>query len=134
MICNAEKLDMFADNSIDEIYAGHLLEHFDMHEGKLALQEWKRVLKKGGVITITIPDFKKGLDCLLKGEIGLEWFNQIVFGANDRKRQEHHQAFDLNILAHTMDEAGFIDLIEVHDCPYWVANVNWQTCMQGTKK
>ena len=129
--CRAEELP-FEDNFADEIYAGHLLEHFDMHEGSKVLEEWHRVLKPGGVITITVPDVEKGIKCLMKGEIGLDWYNQIVFGATDRKRQEHHQAFTMDILAHQMSPL-FKELIQVEDCPYWVANVNWQSCIQGKK-
>jgi predicted SAM-dependent methyltransferase len=129
--CRAEELP-FEDNSIDEIYSGHLLEHFDIHEGKKALNEWYRVLKLGGIITITVPDIEKGLKCLLDGEINLEWFNQIVYGANDRQKQEHHQAFNIDILAHQMSEL-FKELTQVDDCPYWVANVKWQSCIQGKK-
>ncbi len=129
--CRAEELP-FEDNSVDEIYAGHLLEHFDMNDGEKALKEWKRVLKPGGIITITVPDVEKGLKCLLKGEIGLDWFNQIVYGSPERERQEHYQAFTMDILAHTMSK-HFKNLTQVDDCPYWVKKVNWQSAIQATK-
>ena len=47
----------FADNSIDEIYSSHLIEHFDFHEVFGVLKEWKRVLKPSGWLVIETPDF-----------------------------------------------------------------------------
>lgn len=46
-IGSAEDLSQFTDNSIDEIYACHLLEHFKRHELEKVLREWYRVIKGG---------------------------------------------------------------------------------------
>jgi predicted SAM-dependent methyltransferase len=54
---DAKDLCMF-DNSVDEIYASHLIEHFDFQEGLKALKEWYRVLKIGGKLVIETPDFE----------------------------------------------------------------------------
>lgn len=45
---SADDLSQFADNSIDEIYACHLLEHFGRHHVDDVLREWCRVLVRGG--------------------------------------------------------------------------------------
>jgi len=45
------------DNSVDEIMASHVIEHFDYHESVLVLSEWRRVLRPGGKLTIETPDF-----------------------------------------------------------------------------
>lgn len=47
-----EKL-AYPDNSFDRVIASHILEH--IYQPHLALKEWSRVLKKGGVLTILIP-------------------------------------------------------------------------------
>jgi glycosyltransferase involved in cell wall biosynthesis len=47
----------FDDNTIDEIKAFHIIEHFDFFEGQKVLSEWYRVLKPGGRIWIETPDF-----------------------------------------------------------------------------
>lgn len=43
----------FSDNTIDRLVATHVLEH--IYQPHLALREWYRVLKHGGVISILIP-------------------------------------------------------------------------------
>ena len=45
-ITSVDNLSMFDDNSIDEIYASHVLEYFDKFESISVLSEWYRVLKK----------------------------------------------------------------------------------------
>ena len=51
-------LPMFKDNSVDLIYASHVLEYFDRVEVLAVLKEWKRVLKKGGILRLAVPDYE----------------------------------------------------------------------------
>lgn len=44
----AEDLSKFDDESVDEIYACHLLEHFGRWKVEEVLKEWNRVLVRGG--------------------------------------------------------------------------------------
>lgn len=43
----------YPDNSFDRLVATHVLEH--IYQPHLAIKEWRRVLKGGGVISILIP-------------------------------------------------------------------------------
>lgn len=47
----------YADDSVDEILALHVIEHFDFHEGQRVLSEWYRVLKPNGKLVLETPDF-----------------------------------------------------------------------------
>lgn len=63
----------FEDETVDEVYASHILEHFrsgNNYEPHLsnplnpktvfdALAEWRRVLKTGGKLEIKVPDIEK---------------------------------------------------------------------------
>jgi len=51
-------LGIFGDNEIDLIYCCHALEYFDRHEVIDVLKEWHRVLKKGGILRLSVPDFE----------------------------------------------------------------------------
>ena len=44
-------LNMFKDNSVNEIYSSHSLEYFDIFEVEDVLEEWKRVLCSGGILS-----------------------------------------------------------------------------------
>ncbi|MDF2446765.1 MAG: SAM-dependent methyltransferase [Moraxellaceae bacterium] len=43
----------YADNSFDRLIATHVLEH--IYQPHLALKEWRRIVKPGGMISILIP-------------------------------------------------------------------------------
>ena len=129
LVCDATKLP-FEDNSFDEIYAGHILEHFGRNEN--VLEEWVRVLKPGGKITVCVPDIEKSLFCVRNGLMLMSFFDNVVFGAEDRDAQNHHQAFTVDILYAQL--AKYLkDVQEVTDCPHWVANVVWQSTFSGIK-
>ena len=54
---NITHLQNFDDNSVDLIYASHVLEYFDRQEVINVLKEWQRVLRPGGVLRLAVPDF-----------------------------------------------------------------------------
>jgi len=45
----------FRDNSIDEIFSGHVIEHLE--DPLKFLKECRRVLRRGGMVTIVTPNF-----------------------------------------------------------------------------
>ena len=52
-------LSIFKDNSIELIYASHVLGYFDREEVEDVLKEWYRVLEPGGTLRVAVPDFPK---------------------------------------------------------------------------
>lgn len=50
-------LHNFDTDSVDLIYASHVIEYFDREEIKDVLKEWYRVLKPKGILRLAVPDF-----------------------------------------------------------------------------
>jgi len=75
-VCNATDLSIFADGTFSEIYASHVVEHFD-YKNELAptLKEWFRVMEPGGKIYISVPDMDKLASMLL---------NKKTYNLNER--------------------------------------------------
>lgn len=48
----------FPDEQFEVVYHSHVLEHFSKKEGKVFLKECYRVLKKGGIMRLAIPDLE----------------------------------------------------------------------------
>ena len=46
----------YKDNSVDVIYASHVLEYFDREDARAVLDEWYRVLKPEGTLWFNIGD------------------------------------------------------------------------------
>ncbi|OGG29799.1 methyltransferase [Candidatus Gottesmanbacteria bacterium RIFCSPLOWO2_01_FULL_46_21] len=51
-------LPMFKKNCVDLIYSSHGIEYFDRDEVPRILKEWHRVLAKGGILRLAMPDFE----------------------------------------------------------------------------
>lgn len=58
----------YDDNTVDEIRAFHIIEHFDFYEGQNVMKEWYRVLKPGGRLWLETPDFLETCKAFVKGD------------------------------------------------------------------
>ena len=47
----------FESNTVDLIYASHVIEYFDRYEVEELLREWWRALKPGAILRIAVPNF-----------------------------------------------------------------------------
>lgn len=57
-------LSAYEDNSIDEILAVHVWEHFWLKDVAAIAREWRRVLKHGGKLILELPCLDKIFDYL----------------------------------------------------------------------
>ncbi len=70
----------YADQSVSEVLAEDLLEHFDKYMRYVVLGDWLRVLSVGGTVTLQVPNFKKILFKYFK--FGFNNFVDFIFGEN----------------------------------------------------
>lgn len=56
-VIDIRDLHVFGDESFDLVRASHVLEHFYVDELEEILAEWNRVLKVGGWMMISVPNF-----------------------------------------------------------------------------
>ncbi|MCG6872321.1 MAG: methyltransferase domain-containing protein [Gammaproteobacteria bacterium] len=63
--CDLRRLEPFADDSVDEILAVHVVEHFWRWEVEAVLAEWRRVLRPGGRLVLECPDLLEACRRLL---------------------------------------------------------------------
>jgi predicted O-linked N-acetylglucosamine transferase (SPINDLY family)/predicted SAM-dependent methyltransferase len=108
---DCENLDMFADGSVDEIYASHVVEHLGYVE-KLprALAEFHRVLKQGGTAKISVPDFEVLCRLFLDPRRTKEerfYIMRMAFGGQTDPHDFHHVGLTFEILEDYLRNAGF---------------------------
>jgi SAM-dependent methyltransferase len=120
-IHEVEKLSMFADDSVDLLYASHLLEHISRSKITDTLQEWKRVLKKGGVLRFGVPDFD-GLIAIYKAtDNDVESIMSPLMGG-EGEYDDHHTAWNFSYAEKLLHDVGFKEVrkwapedVEHHD-------------------
>jgi len=103
---SADNLSQFADESISEIYACHLLEHFGRWKVDGVLTEWHRVLAPGGVLRIAVPDFE-AVVAEYEQNRELSSVLGLLYGGQDYAYNFHYICFDFRDLKKRLENAGF---------------------------
>jgi predicted SAM-dependent methyltransferase len=115
-----------ADDTVDWVYAEHLIEHVTLRAGIAWLTEVRRILRPGGLVRLTTPDLRVYAESYVNGDSffgkhrrrmnraltgvapamparGAFMFNQLfyVYG--------HRWLYDLEELRHALTTAGFAE-------------------------
>ncbi len=108
-------LSIFKNNSVNLIYSSHAFEYFDRTEAIEVLKEWRRVLKKGGLLRLAVPDFEAIVKVYLKykdinhaGILGPLFGHWQIPGTT--KTVHHKTAYDFKSLKKILEENGFGDI------------------------
>jgi ubiquinone/menaquinone biosynthesis C-methylase UbiE len=109
VIDNIHELSNISNNSVDEIYACHVLEHFGRHEYIGVLQRWYEVLKEGGVLKISVPDFEKVNEYYNETK-DLTKLIGFLYGGQTYKENYHYYAWDFNSLKNDLISLKFKDV------------------------
>lgn len=126
-ICaDVRDLGLFKDGSVDEVFAGHVLEHLTWDEGQAALAEWRRVLKSGGRLGVVVPDFRAICRAYLANEgTVVEWPAGTRRLARDlhlingmflyswEQASPHKWMYSLDHLREALEAAGFAVTVEI---------------------
>jgi predicted SAM-dependent methyltransferase len=108
IVCDIRNLGFTGDNTVEEIIAIHVIEHFYKWEIQTMLQEWRRVLVPGGRIILECPNLKKVAQFYLMGagdNMGMWGF----YGNPDLKNEYHchHWGYSPETLEYELRQAGF---------------------------
>jgi len=117
---NAIDLSRFEDNIFLELYASHVLEHFDYaNELGLVLDEWFRVLKPGGRIYISVPDLDVLARLMLerdKLDINQRFhIMRMIFGGQTDEYDYHKVGLNFEFLCSFLKKAGFTGIQKVDE-------------------
>ena len=135
LVANALDLSAhFKPESVDEIYAGHLLEHLYPDQANSAILHWKSLLKPGGKLGIVTPDFKYICEQYLSGAVDLYEVNNLYLYSYVQE-SGHKWMWDLPSLMQLLEIHGFnnirpIDKMNDEKLAY---KVEWQTGAEGTR-
>lgn len=117
----------FDPNSVDFIFAGHVLEHLPYANSLNLLKQCSKILKPFRMLMVVVPDYTKCMD------LDIEMAEKVIMAQGD-----HKALFNRDRLYKMIKESGFRFTFEVTDLkevPYLlVPNIYdpkpepWQTC------
>lgn len=106
----------YKDNSVDEIYASHLIEHFTRKEWEEVRKDWYRVLKPNGLLHIKCPDLEQICKSFINDK-DIRYDNprtgisliMMIYGGQEAfgKGQIHKNGFTLDKLGSDLELTGF---------------------------
>ncbi len=100
----------YEDDSVDEIEASHIIEHFDVITLPFLIAEWFRVLKPDGKLSIEAPDFNKGyLRLLTRRKLKKRNIMRFLFGV-DLPGNTHKIGLTPKFLKKMLISTGFLNL------------------------
>jgi len=119
-VCNANDLSHFPDNSFTDIYASHVVEHFDYKvELRNTLLEWKRVLTPGGKVYISVPDLDVLAGIILsKTQLTIDerfFVMRMIFGGHVDKYDYHLVGLNEEFLHAFLHSAGYVNIRKVNE-------------------
>lgn len=99
-------------NSFDCIVAGEIIEH--LYNTEFVLREINRVLKKDGILILSVPNI-----CSLRNRIKVLFGGLPIYGAKD----VHIRDFNLSFIKELLIKSGF-KVVEERTNGVWVRGIN----------
>jgi len=116
LLCDVTSLP-FTENSVDEIYASDIIEHFPWATTRSVLKEWRRVLKDTGTLWIRTPSLEGVIDLYSRrptgwrrvdGEIkGVDPIVERLYGGQDFHGNFHYVIFDRTSISMVLENTGY---------------------------
>jgi predicted SAM-dependent methyltransferase len=106
VVSDIRYLRTFKENSIDVIYACAVLEHIIRWEYKSVLQRWYDIIKPGGVLRISVPNFEALAEYYMEHK-DLNSLIGMLYGGQDYEQNFHHMTWDFKTLSQDLKDVGF---------------------------
>jgi predicted SAM-dependent methyltransferase len=110
---NIKFLRNYKKESVDVIYACHVLEHFSRWDFDNVLKRWYELLKPNGILRLAVPNFESVVE-YYNNTKDLSAIMGILYGGQDYEENHHHVIFDYNFLFNILKSIGF-KFIEKYD-------------------
>lgn len=120
-ISKSLELAQFSNNSIDLIYACHVLEHLSHRKLLSTLSNWFSRLKNGGVLRLSVPNFDTIIEIYQDNEKSVDAIKLPLLGGQEDEFNYHAAVFNYNSLYGLLNRCGFTTIREWNpkSAPYY---------------
>jgi len=128
VVSDISKLDNFADDSIELIYACHVLEHFSHDDAVNVLRRWFDVLAPGGELRVSVPDIDRIVKIYHDNWQHFQtpghspWIG-LLYGGQGDPYDFHKTGFNLCWMRHLLEGIGYTQVEEYPHEPHFVCGV-----------
>lgn len=105
-ISSLENLSFVDSNSVQIVYASHVLEHFPRAQAESVLSEWHRILEPDGILRLAVPDVAVLMQLYLTHQ-DINIIKGPLYGGQDHKYNYHYNGFDRKSLTSLLLSVGF---------------------------
>ena len=105
LLSDVTKLDL-PDDYADEITAIHLFEHIPVLKAQQTLQEWVRLLKPGGQLSLEMPCLDNIMQLWSQGVRNDDLIGRALFGMPEPETMRHHWCYSKQQIGDLMLRAG----------------------------
>jgi predicted SAM-dependent methyltransferase len=122
----------FPENSAEEILSVNVIDHMKKEEFLEALQNWKKVLKPGGLLIIDVDDRKKQAQLLASADTveEMEWALRLLYCDHAKTGRTHWWGYTPEYLLHLLKQAGFTHKWTRNDYIHHDITTNFQICVK----
>lgn len=106
LVEDISELKKIENNSVELIYACHVLEHFGRHEYMKVLNRWYDLLKDGGKLRISVPNFEEVVNYYNKTK-DLKKLLGFLYGGQNYEQNYHYCTWDFNSISEDLINVGF---------------------------
>jgi predicted SAM-dependent methyltransferase len=125
VVDDVRTLFKFESDSVDVIYACHVLEHFGHDEILPILRRWWGVLKLGGELRVSVPDLDRIVEIYYHNWSHFQtvpntpWIG-LIYGGQSTSYDYHKTGFNACYLNFLLVQARFQEVSEYPHSPHWL--------------
>lgn len=127
---NIFNLRSIPDASLDMIYMSHVLEHVPRGQLLQTIKEMGRVLKAGGILRISVPDFDHIIHIYRETGGDIHAIAPALMGGQDYEFNYHYGVFNRQYLTEMLHKGGFAEVetwdpanCDHHDFDDWASRL-----------
>lgn len=94
VVGDVKDLSGFKDEEFDYILASDIIEHFPIKYTDQILKEWKRVLKRDGIIEFRLPNLEAICKAYINGKHDAKMTSWLLYGGQTYPGNFHYVGFD----------------------------------------
>jgi predicted SAM-dependent methyltransferase len=107
VVADIKNLSMFEAGSVNLIYLCHGLEHFKYSEIDGILQSFRRLLRPGGQLFLSVPNMEAMSFAYTVGDISLALIRGAISGGQEYPGNIHYSVWDFETLRTALEKNGF---------------------------